>query len=278
MNNEKWKKLKKVYEEKVYPNLTDDSLKLKSLKQFFDNIDHNVYSVFSSELDKSLLFDDFDSKNDDDTFYGIYNGVKFKIVETELLTRKGNETKFKGIIITFSLNKKFKGTTVVLPKGILSGIWNFQKILLFSLFVVAFLMAGSFTKNPAFMFFGLILLVIIILELKYQKMQKVFLEDSVIKSICDVYSTDQVEGRYLLTPTFVERYKNLQKIFDNKKIRCSFYDNKVMFAIPTTKNYFEVENIENLNNDLTSLCKFYDEITTILELIDYFKLDEKTNI
>lgn len=279
MNNKKWNKLKKVYEEKIYPNLKEgEDFRLKKLKEIFDIIDHNTYSIFSSELEKSLLFNDFSRKNDDDTFYGIYKGVKFKIVETELCSSRGNETQFKGIIITFSLNKKFKGKTLILPKGVLSGVWNFQKIFLVVMFAIAFVLCGCTTGNHVFTILGVVTFAIMVLSVKEQKLQKVFLEDAIIKKSCDVYSTDQVEGRYLLTPAFVERFQNLKSVFNNKKIKCSFYDNKVMFVIPTNDNYFEIDDIDNLSNNLEKLHKFYNEIFTIIEMIDYFKLDKNTKV
>ena len=112
--------------------------------------------------------------------------------------------------------------------------------------------------------FGIILVAIVIFSIKDQKMQKILLEDSIIKSICDVYSTDQVEGRYLLTPAFIERFKNLQTIYGSKEIRCSFYDGKIMFAIPTNGNYFEIDDASL--NDTKKYIKFYEEINAIFEI------------
>ena len=106
------------------------------------------------------------------------------------------------------------------------------------------------------------------------------LEDSDFTKKYDVYSKDQVEGRYLVTPAFMERFKNLHTSFGTEKAKCAFFDDKIMFALSTGKNLFELTGgmFFSLKDNAEQAKIFYEEISAIYEIIDYFKLDEKTGL
>jgi hypothetical protein len=53
-----------------------------------------------------------------------------------------------------------------------------------------------------------------------------------------VYSTDQIEARYILTPTIMEALVNVEKKY-NRKMNLSFIDNRVYCAMSFKKNLFE---------------------------------------
>ena len=105
-------------------------------------------------------------------------------------------------------------------------------------------------------------------------MDEVNLEDPVFEKKFNVYSSDQVEARYLITTAFMERFNNLNTAFGAKKAKCSFFDNTIMFAISTHKNLFEIGNLFMRLDDPNRITKFFNEIASILILVDYFKLDE----
>jgi hypothetical protein len=52
------------------------------------------------------------------------------------------------------------------------------------------------------------------------KLEEIKLEDPEIRKNFVVYSTDQVEARYLLTPSFIQRFKRLKTAYGTKKIKC----------------------------------------------------------
>ena len=122
----------------------------------------------------------------------------------------------------------------------------------------------------------------IIMFKAYKKQKETFkkinLEDADFGKIFDVYSTDQVEARYLLTPTFMERFKNIQTSFGAKILKCSFYDDNFMVAITTDKNLFEIGSLFKSFNDSKIITQFYYELNSILQMVEYFKLDEKTGL
>ena len=82
-------------------------------------------------------------------------------------------------------------------------------------------------------------------------LQRVKLEDSVFNQKYAVFSTDQTEARYLLTPSFMERLLNSSALFApfNNNLRgktlieCSFFDNKFLIAIPCYNNLFNVSQL-----------------------------------
>ena len=104
------------------------------------------------------------------------------------------------------------------------------------------------------------------------------MEDPEFSKKYKAYSSDQIEGRYLITPAFMEQFKNIQTAFGTNKVKCSFYGNSLMFAISTNKNLFEIGNLfYNLNNP-KQMEIFFNELTSIFMLVDYFKLNEKTGL
>lgn len=113
---------------------------------------------------------------------------------------------------------------------------------------------------------------------KFEKMQEIKLEYSVFDKKFTAYSSDQIEGRYLITSSFMERLVHLQKIFGTKKIKCSFVDDIIIFAIPTYRNVFEIGSIFKPLTKIETMEHFFNEITAIYLLIDHFKLNEKTGL
>ena len=87
-----------------------------------------------------------------------------------------------------------------------------------------------------------------------------------------VDSDDYVE------PKMFERlYNNLLESNADISV-CSFFEDKVMFAISTSKDLFEIGNLFTPLENPEKILDFYKQITAIPEMIDYFKLDEKTGL
>ena len=105
-------------------------------------------------------------------------------------------------------------------------------------------------------------------------MNQVKLEDPEFVKKYVAYSANQVEARYLITPAFMERFKNIQTSFGTDRVKCSFYDDNLMFAISTRKNLFEIGNMFCNLNDPKQMETFFNEITSLFMFVDYFKLNE----
>ncbi len=92
-----------------------------------------------------------------------------------------------------------------------------------------------------------------------------------------VFSDDQIEARYLLTTAFIERIENLSFAFKAKYIRGSFKDNKLFLAIHTGKDMFSMGN-DFKDSDTNTFEILYDEMISVLQVIDVLKLNEHTGL
>ena len=87
---------------------------------------------------------------------------------------------------------------------------------------------------------------------------RVKLENPDFEKTFDVYSTDQIEARYLLSPSMMERLLALDREF-NKNITISFRDSNILIAIPESRNHFEasiwkpMDDLSQLKNDCSSI-------------------------
>jgi hypothetical protein len=112
----------------------------------------------------------------------------------------------------------------------------------------------------------------------FEKLQKVKLEDPIFEKKFEVYSSDQIEARYLLSTSFMDRLLQLSKLFDNAKIQCSFFENTLFMMIPSNKNYFEMSSIfvpATFEEDINTIM---EEMNLIFQIIDILKLNEKNRL
>ena len=244
--------------------------------------------VENTELDRSGLFISYNTRYTDDEFKGSYKGIPFKISETKMFDIHGSGKQrrcicaFEGVILSFKFNKKINNRTIVATKwdltkksqllmtmlmwilpisiGVLQGGYAHWKLVL----SIMILVGGFFIVNS--------------FEKKEEALDKVLLEDPKFDKRFDVYSSDQVEARYLVTPSFMERFYNLKTAFGAKKIKCSFYDDTFMVAISTSKNLFEVCSLFKSLRDPSYMQEFYKELDSVYKMIDHFKLYEKTGL
>ncbi len=281
---------------KFLKNLKSECMQ-KLLKLFGDvNWFWNVHLIEDKELYNSELFSDYNMRTTDDSVMGSYKGVKFQISETKLQQETHNGryrrvyTIFKGVVIKFDANKPVRNKTIVATKG---DIYIGPTSAVYSLWAaVAYLALTMFSDisrgySSEMIFFKAAFIVTIILGMfianfinrgKKEVLNEIKLEDPEFSKKYKAYSSDQVEGRYLITPAFMERFKNIQTAFGTKKVKCSFYNDSLMFAISTNKNLFEIGNLFCSLENPRHFETFFNELTSIFMLVDYFKLDEKTGL
>ncbi len=104
------------------------------------------------------------------------------------------------------------------------------------------------------------------------------LEDVNFEEKFDVFCDDEIEARYLLTTAFMQRLNNLKTAFLTDEISCAFYDSKLFIALFTKKDLFTLSVLNKPVYDFSQYETFHNEIISILKLIDYFKLNEKTGL
>ena len=213
---------------------------------FFGDFKYHIETKKSvKEYYATELIPKHDTEIAEDHITGTYKDIKVDLFETKL-SKDSDEnssttlnTVFDGIIVELSMNKSFSGKTVIKKDIGTVGNWFINKS---------------------------------------TSLKKVKLEDPIFEKMFEVYSDDQVEARYLLTVTFIERLKELVENFGGKSIQCCFYNNKLLMMIPIEKDLFETGSIyeaEDFIDDSKSLLK---ELSLIFNIIDTLKLNMKINL
>ena len=116
-NDEFRYELKKIYVPQIIKCIGE--FKLYGRKKIY----MNEIEIFSpNELAESTLFGRFNSIETDDSFLGRYKDTDFKISELKLSLRyhKYCSTVFKGVVITFDINKTVNAKTLISTSGDLS--------------------------------------------------------------------------------------------------------------------------------------------------------------
>lgn len=280
-------KLKHIYFSKLIPALHKINFDIKYAEK---------EAVFLREtLIQSGLFSQFETSDTDDSFCGTYNGVDFRICELDLgANSESIDPDFKGIVVSFKSNKKIKSNVIVVSKqdknvknkestgflGVIFAMAILCGIMIYVSKSIIIVWGVLIFLGVAVLFFFLPLTLICwYSDHKRRKQQgsEIKLEDVDFEKRFEVTSGDEIESRYLVTPAFMERFLSLTTAFGTKNAKCAFFKNQVMFAISTKKNLFEISSVFK---PLTpnSPDNFYKELTSILQMIDYFKLDEQTKI
>lgn len=240
-------------------------------------------TISDETIRKSQLFGSYNIRENDDAFTGEYKGVTFKVSETNLSYESGSgddhtvSNVFKGIIILIDSNKEIKAHTKIQPKMDKKTeiICTLLLVFLWGSLLYYAISSESYFISCIFLFSG----TISIISLFSHSNKEMNLEDPDFNKKYIVTTEDQVEGRYLITTGFMDRFKNLQTAFGTKNIECAFFDNQIMFALHTNKDFFELSGglFHSLKHP-KQVKSFYEETTAIYDIIDYFKLDEKTGL
>jgi len=193
----------------------------------------------------SEIIPSYDNAKCEDHVTGRVGGVDLELVEAWLTERRGSGknrrtvTVFKGLFILFSMNKDFSGKTLV--KKDWGKIGNF--------------FVGKFSR----------------------KYSNVKLEDPEFEKQFEIYASDQVEARYLLTTSFMERLKGLSDLLA-ASIQASFFDNKLMIMVNAKKNLFELSSIRRPVNFIRDVNMVLEEMKIVMQIIKELKLDQRTGL
>lgn len=180
----------------------------------------------------------FDRSKFEDLFHGERLGCAYDLYEAHLEDERRDKdgdrsyvTVFRGQLIRIAFPKQFLGVTVVRRDA---GVFN------------ALRAVGS-------------------------EMQRVGLGDARFERIFEVYSTDQMEARYLVHPVFMERLLALETAFKGKAVRCAFQSGELMIALEGGDK-FEVgsmfeplarqERARKVINDIAQVLNVMDAVLT----------------
>jgi len=178
---------------------------------------------------------------------GLFAFSQLNVREISRTNSQGkSETKitdlFKGLFYVADFNKPFKGKTVIYP--------DYARTLLGAQFGEMLNHAMQFDNNHL-----------------------VTLEDVEFEKSFAVYSSDQVEARYILSPTMIEKIKNIRQKLDSD-LYFSFINNRVYIAIPGDVDLL----VPFIFRDLTqfeSLEPIYFTIDSLLDIAQDLQLNTR---
>ena len=224
-----------------YPIISYETDVKSSIIDDFANFFGNFKHYFARKIDdeiikKSLLFGNYNRHSGDDFFEGQYKNVKMIISEEEMYIKHN-----KG------QTNVFEGIVILLdfPRSFKGqtvvfkdwGIFNFMH--------------------------------------KKLRLENIKLEDVIFEKEFEVYGTDQIEARYLLTTAFMERILMVREAFKSKKIQFSFFDNRLFIAINTTTDMFEPASLFKRSTDRRPIDKVLEQFISVFSIVEFLKLTQQ---
>ncbi|MEO1305224.1 MAG: DUF3137 domain-containing protein [Pseudomonadota bacterium] len=100
-------------------------------------------------------------------------------------------------------------------------------------------------------------------------MQRVKLESNAFEDAFEVYGTDQVEARFLLTPDLMQRLIELEKVFRGSKLRCAFQNEELLIALEGG-DLFEPGSMFTPLDNPERVRELLDDFAAIFNVIDSF--------
>ncbi len=175
----------------------------------------------------------------EDFIEGLYKQVKVKMHETKLTQKNGKHTVtvFNGFVLELEFPKQFKGKTLMMKDG--GSLGNF------------------FTGKD------------------FKGLSCVELEDPEFESMFQVFSSDQVEARYVLTTAFMERLLHLARLRSpggTPNVQCVFENKTLVISIPCTQNLFEPGKISKSALQMDDIHTFLEQMKEVFGLVDVLKL------
>ncbi|WP_321489820.1 DUF3137 domain-containing protein [uncultured Hyphomonas sp.] len=98
-------------------------------------------------------------------------------------------------------------------------------------------------------------------------MKRASLEDPQFEKIFEVYTTDQVESRYLLTPDLMQELVNLENAFHGGKLKCCFYGGE-MYITLQGGNLFEPGSMFTPLDSPNRLRELLEDFAAVFHIID----------
>ncbi len=272
------KKFAKIMKEKYFKNLIPvfDFIKITNIEELPESI---MYHKMRASKGGGYIEPEID-----DNFVGCYKDVKFSIIEVDNINLRGKMGCYSGpwggIILNLEFNKSASTNVFISPQSDLGYIIGIIGTIFMSVIglTVAIMSPGDFFVGFLVFLLGLFCTVSLIGNFFYVKNQKVSLEDNNFHKKYYVECDNQIEARYILTPSFMERLKSLETSFHSNNITCMVQGNQIIFAIKTNNDLFEIGNLNVPVTNPKQVQQFCDEITAICDMIDYFKLNERTGL
>jgi len=88
-----------------------------------------------------------------------------------------------------------------------------------------------------------------------------------------VYGSDQIESRYILSPSFMERLVTYRKKVGSQ-VYFSFVNSYIFIAIPTKRNLFEPNLLKNLT-DFNHIKTYFEDLSLLIGAVEDLNLNTR---
>ncbi|WP_304546232.1 DUF3137 domain-containing protein [Sulfurimonas microaerophilic] len=231
-----------------------DEFKEKVIRPLIEEIDSSFHYIPDLHVDveyfnRSYLFPSPDRYSGNDLVKGKIDGVDLTFsdlhAEKEHRDSKGRRsysTIFKGLFIISDFHKNFKGKTVVLPDTAQSTFGDL---------IGSFLQANNFSRSGD------------LVKMDSPEFEKEFV----------VYGSDQIEARYILTHTLMEKILHYRK-HSGHPVYVSFRGRNIYMAIEYNKDLFE-PSIFNSLLEYKIAMEYIKTLHLSIGIVEELKLNQK---
>lgn len=228
--------------------------KAKVIKPLIEEIDHTFRYIPELCIDvenfkRSKLFSTPDRYSGNDLVKGKIDGVDIQFSDIHAQKehkdskgRRSYSTIFQGLFIISDFHKNFQGHTVVLPDTAQS---TFGDV------IGSFLQANNFSRSGD------------LVKMDSPEFEKEFV----------VYSSDQIEARYILTHTLMEKILRYKKQTGHP-VHVSFARNNIYMAIEYNKDLFEPSVFHSLLEYKIAM-EYIKTLHLSMGIVEELKLNQK---
>ena len=228
---------KEIYE--LYLKIKEE-LVLKVLKKHFTNITYNQSKgLTESFIRKEGLMSTGDIYSSNDSISGTYKNIKF--CQSDINIEEEKEEKDDEGNVTTYYETVFRGRWLV---------FDFNKEFKSNLIVES----GAFPN----LVYG-------------QEYMDIETEDVEFNNSFNIYAQNEHETFYILTPSFMEKLKKIDKKIQSEGIRFLFNNNKLHIGINNSDDAFEFDELKEINEQEIE-ANMENDIRLIMDLIDELDL------
>jgi hypothetical protein len=199
----------------------------------FGELSWRIPSPDLERLREAQLFEAWDSATAEDELHGSYRGLPLSIIELRLTSGSGDSesVKFNGLLVEITLPRGLRGSTAIVVSDGLSSLLRDW--------------LGSDGRS------------------------RVRLEDPKFEEVYQVWSTDQIAARALLTPAFMERLLALPGQGGFGRPVAITDDNRLTIAMPRHAGaLFEPPSYTQPAASRARLVQLHDDIAAVLAVAD----------
>lgn len=108
--------------------------------------------------------------------------------------------------------------------------------------------------------------------------ERVVLENTEFESRFEIYTTDQVEARYVLTPRFMERLLELSSYIKDKSSGIAFSDSFAYLTLDVRANWFEPGSLFSKLADQRRIENLIEQLNLAFEVARILNLSTKSHV